>query len=285
MRRRGFALVTVLWIALVMGLLVAAMAEVSGRAGRAAGLAQQRLAADALVDLGLNRAIWMLKTQGAPDLRPDGLVWRQDVGDSQIALRVVAADALVDLNTASPAVLTDLAAAFAKRLNAADAQDDLATGLLALKGQALGPLDVTGLATGLVADRSTAYGLAGLVTVGSGRTAPDVTIAPAAVLQDVLGLDPEATAALLDTRRNSGPGPVPAPDHYADPQYDSEAQPRGTIWHIAVAAGKPGATVRAGQVWVVYLPLTETRPTRPFQQLARWPLPVDDPVFVALDEP
>lgn len=287
-RPRGFALVTVLWVGLLLGLFVAGILEAVEQGRTEVLTARDRLAAEALSETGLARAIWILKTggpgeAGAAPLRPDGLVWRDNLAEGRIAVRIVLADGLVDLNTAGEAPLADLARYLSELASMPDARDEIAAALLAGRGSHASVLALGDLATTLGLPRERFLSAATVLTVASGRSAPDLARSPEALLREVAGIPPEALETLLAERRTRGPRALA---DYAYPGSDElpATAPRGPVWHIAVAA-RSSAQVAVARLWVVYLPLPETRPVAPYFVLESWPLYPEDDLFLALDAP
>lgn len=287
-RPRGFALVTVLWVGLLLGLFVAGMLEAVEKGRTEVLAAGDRLAAEALAEAGLARAVWILKTGGtgeaaAASLRPDGLVWRDNLHGGRVAVRIVLADGLVDLNTAGEAPLADLARYLGALAGKPDAADEITAALIAGRGRYTSVRALGDLATALGLPRERFLSAATVMTVASGRGAPDLARAPGVLLREVAGIPSEALSTLLAERRTRGPRALA---DYAYPGSDDapDPAPRGPVWHISVAA-RSSASVAVAQTWVIYLPLPETRPAVPYFLLESWPLYPEDDLFLALDAP
>lgn len=287
-RVRGFALVTVLWVAVLMGLFVAGTLDAVDRGARQVQGAGARLAAEALTEAGLSRALWVLKTQGvtqssAASLRPDGLIWHDTLAGGQIAVQIVPADSLIDLNTAGDVVLADLAAFLSAQSSEPAEYDGLLDALIEARGQHLSLRDVAGIAVSPALSAKQINAALQVVTVGSGRATPILATAPRRLLGDVVGIEDETLDALLSARRDNQAQNTGAYD-YPGSDVAPVKPPRGPVWHIRVAA-RSGKSVTVARGWAVFLPLPEMRAKVPHFTLESWPISLEDALVAALDNP
>lgn len=145
--QRGFALLTVLWLALILGLIAASLSDVARRAARSA----QSLEAAApdtsrLEDIRAIAIFELMRFQTEAILLPFGDIRPMGGG----LVQVVPADGLIDLNRASAELLSNLGF---------DARD---------RGD-----------YGSLAEADLAPDIATFVTVYSGNSFPDLILAPA----------------------------------------------------------------------------------------------------------
>lgn len=219
---RGLALVSVLWITMLLAVLAASLTSSSRTEGR---LARNQLAnarAEALADGAVHRAVLGL-LEPEPELawRADGTIYAFGLADGEIRLVITDEDAKVDLNSAPLELLEGLLAALgltpdearvmAARIGDFRDEDDepepdgaedpdyaaagLAHGAKDSFFQSEGELlRVLGMTTALYAR------LRPLVTVYSGSEGIDPTRADPVVLSAVPGMTPELIETLLAAR-------------------------------------------------------------------------------------
>ena len=311
---RGFALVLVLWLGLALGLLAATLGALT-RASAERARAEESLAAVwAAAEAGLNRAAWDLMTRPArgADSRAgdrfaaDALPNRMALGRAEVAVTIVPAAGLIDLNVADRPVLEALSRALTptedarptaladlivdwrdadgnRSLNGAEERDYRVAGLP--YGPADRPFASTGEAEQLLGlKREQIVGLGRAATVYAGTTAPDLAVAPVDVLRLVPGITEGIIAEIVEARlarRGQSGEPAPAPRPVAG--WDvvaGELRPRGPVYHVRSAA-RIGDGPAAGIEAMIYVPLPESRNVRPFHVLERRTLRAGDPELAA----
>ncbi len=205
---RGLALVSVLWVSVLLALIAASFTKVSVTEVNRVRNITESAKAEALADAGVEWALAMLVTDDTDRrLRSDGSVYRWSFGDGRILISVVDEAGKLDLNEASDELLTRLFAAAGasapeslalaaavldyrdaddtRRPNGAEAEDYATGGQAGLPKN--GPFDVieelrsvAGMTPGLYRD------VAPSVTVHSGRAEPAAPPATA-LLREIMG--------------------------------------------------------------------------------------------------
>lgn len=231
-RHEGFALITVLWLSLLLGLIAASLTEIARRAASSTRAMEAGQQATLLLPNLREKAVFDLLSMHARMggtylddnevvLRPDGLLRQTSIGFVQI----IAANGLIDLNSANVDVLSQLPALLAE----ADS----------------GTFRYTSLS-------DTPKQLTPFATIYSGLTAPTIKEAPSSVLRLFPGLSGNAIEKIL-TRRNAGQfrDEIKLPEAWKPVEAND---PKGLAYHIRAWTADPG---RDGREWVVYLPLNE----------------------------
>ena len=256
MTARGFALVTVLWVALIVGLIAASLATVARSTGQSAQQAEAALALRAALDRSLETAIWDIMTQRGQTGPPKGAradaVLRQN--DDAI-IRVIPATGLVDIQAAHPDVLRALVAG-------AGGNAALAEALLAARGRAA--LDMATLLTDIEMPAETRSALIAGSTLFAGQTAPDPARAPAEILRLFPGLEDAAIDAALAARKTAAELRPPAGYTAAQSWIPANGAvlPRGPVYHIRIAVASAAGV--HGRESVVFIPLPEGRNVAPW---------------------
>src|SRR5207248_3513888 len=108
-RSRGFALVIVLWVLMLIGFLVAQVAAAGRSELRIAGNLYANAAAEAAAEGGISEAVFRLSDPRPEQAwRPDGKLHEVTVRKSRIVLRVEDEAGRINPNFASPGVLAGL---------------------------------------------------------------------------------------------------------------------------------------------------------------------------------
>lgn len=227
-RTRGVALIFVLWLLALLTLLLGSFALItrteSLQARHLFDTTRARYAAEA----GINQAAWALALPD-PTLRwlPDGREYRVQFEEAEVSIRVTDESGLIDLNAADVQTFVNLfvgagveltqATAIAesildwrdgddlKMLNGAEDADYRAAGYP--YGAKDAPFD-------LVAELQQVMGMshelyqrvAPALTVYSGQAVPNLSFAPALVVQALLGMGPPEAASLVQQRQSWVPG-------------------------------------------------------------------------------
>lgn len=259
-RRRGVALIAVLWLSLLLAVIAGSLIATTRTELRLSRNLLESARAEALADGGVYLAVFhLLDTDPDTRWRTDGAahVVELETGRLEIALRDAAG--LIDLNTASPALLAGLfraagvepgeAEALAARVadwrdrdedtrpGGAEQADYDAAGLTARVGNApfLTPdevLRVPGIDMALYAR------IEGAVTVWSRRRGIDPAAAPRLALLALPDMDEAAAEALIGGRGEAAPDPRGARPPRGLP---AEARPwlargGGRVVHVTVRA-------------------------------------------------
>jgi general secretion pathway protein K len=259
---RGLALVSVLWVSVLLALIAASFTKVSVTEVNRVRNITESAKAEALAEAGVEWALAMLVT-GDADSRPrtDGSVYRWSFGEGRILISVVDEAGKLDLNEASDELLTRLFAAAGasapeslslaaavldyrdaddtRRPNGAEAEDYATAGLAGLPKN--GPFDVieelrsvAGMTPSLYREVSPS------VTVHSGRSEPAATPATE-LLRKVMGEGPLSDATAwqpLDPERDPGDAWPSEPEIIH--QVSKDAQPAEGIFAIRVEALSQG---------------------------------------------
>lgn len=259
---RGFALVTVLWLALLLGLIAVSLARVARLAGEDVRLREQAVLADLKLISLRERGIWdIMKYRGAP-VAPDGTIEANAVlhhVEGLGTIRVISADGLIDINSAAAAPFVSLAAQLGAVGEDVISSLDTArqnTAFLSTVGEKLIP-DTLRMVT----------------TVYSGKTAPDLSLAPPEVLALVPGVDSDIATATINARRSGGEAAPPGlalPNGWVPTA--GEVLPRGPVYHVQAAATGPEGSAK-GRSWIIFVPLPESRNVAPWFLLDQYDLP------------
>lgn len=104
--QQGFILVAVLAAVMVLGLIAASLAGLSRSDLRVAVADLQRAQDSAYLDAGLNRGIFELLRDASPDTRLHGRQFEFSVEEAEIVIEIEDEAGRIDLNSATPEVLT-----------------------------------------------------------------------------------------------------------------------------------------------------------------------------------
>ncbi|MGQ9369550.1 hypothetical protein [Azospirillum sp. ST 5-10] len=276
-RRRGFALLAVLWGVALLALLAVALGATARTEARIARNTAARTAAQALADGGVRYALAALTAPGA-GLRRDGAPFAVAIDGTAVTVTVTEAGGLVDLNAAPPPLLAALfraaGAAPERAARLADAVIDWRdgddtphpAGAEAFDYQAAGrppPANrrfeaLVELRLVLGVDDALYARALPFATLQSRRPGIDPRLAPLPLLFALPGVDPAAAAALAARRplpRDAALGDLGAPP-------DLFAASVGDALEVEARAAPPGgpearrrATVRltgmlADPVWL-----------------------------------
>ncbi len=279
-RRGGFVLLTILWIALILGLFAAGLGQVARRDAQVTRGAQLALLEEAQLAQSLIHTVWALRTNAAawPEFRADGLV--MPTGESETgetAVRLTPAAGLIDLNAATQATRRAL-------LSGLFSDADIRSHVLQTWNARPSPFVSVDVFADLLVDLDRPEAtlamarLRMVATVYSGLPAPDITVAPRAVL----ALLPETRTqvdALLERRRERSQALTPQRPPSPPPAVENAALvPRLPVFHVTIAVRtKSGHHRGTGAAFV--LPLPETNPTEAFYRLDSWPVGQADPIF------
>ncbi len=221
-RTQGVALVAVLWILVLLATIAGGYAYGVRTEFSLTRNAVQTAKARSLAEAGLNRAIMELlhRRRGDP-WRADGSEYQLQLGAQIVTASIQAAAGLVDLNTASPALLSQLLAAVAvspqqrqrlvdaildwrdeddlHRLHGAEVRDYRASGLS--YGPANRPFDYVGELSLVMGMQPAIFArLRPLLTVHSGTAGVIRELAPPAVLLALADGDQEVVATEMAAR-------------------------------------------------------------------------------------
>lgn len=273
--RRGFALVTVLWIVLILGVFAAGIADIAQRGGQRSVVSANSVEAEALLDAAIARAVWSIKrAQDARAVSANGLISRDKLSKGETAVRVTPASSLIDLNAATPAVIAALASDIDN-----DAVTEIQQAFEDEKGQLHSVQGIVAVLSKEGLSRASISSVFHQVTVYSGDLAPDLSSAPKDVLKLLPGLDSTQIDAILEARLNGTILTPPIPDGW---QYlPGSLRPIGPVYHIEAVVRTNNGTER-GRSEVIYIPLPETQPELPYYRLETWAIPVTLPVFQEL---
>ncbi len=106
-RRNGFALVTVLWTLVVLGMMAAALAGTMRQSAQTSDNLSDRSVSNAAIESGLSLALERLIAAKEAGIEPDG-VWVCRVGETALAISLVDEAARLDLNAMSEDLLAAL---------------------------------------------------------------------------------------------------------------------------------------------------------------------------------
>lgn len=279
MKLRGFALVSVLWIVLVGGLLASVFALRAGSIAETARLELDQLDAVALAETGFTRAIWVLLGDDLLSLRADGLVWRETRQSGGLAVRIVAADGLIDLNFASAEIIQRLSETVVELLDHKLTVGVIKRRLAAGQGNFSSSLDFPLLFSDVIEDRDLSYKLAGLVTVGSGRQTPHLDQSPEDILRLIARLTEVEFRQAQRERRNAKIESNWTFEPSTRAQGGALTEGNGKIWHVSFA-GKSGAA-KWGQTRIFYLGPISERMSKPYLLLESLHLSAEDPLWAA----
>ncbi|MCB2101833.1 MAG: general secretion pathway protein GspK [Rhodobacterales bacterium] len=226
-KRRGFALVVVLWMLIILSTTALTLSTELRVETRAAVNAQELARAGALADAGVYRGIAaLLDTSLNPDERwtPDGRVYEETFDDQVLKISLQDENGKIDLNAADPLLLRQLLLARdmesqaadrlvdhildwkdeddLRRLNGGEAPDYEAEGLAVLPANR--PfLAVDELRTVAGMTEPLFRALAPALTVYSGKPGVNPQTAPRLALMSLPGADPAEVDAILQARSAS----------------------------------------------------------------------------------
>ena len=226
-QQHGFALITVLWAAMILALIVQSVLVTSRTEARLASNRESLAQLDAIADAGLNIAILRLldpRLSGQPPL--DGSPFTVPFAGHQLRLAIQDEAGKIDLNTAQDELLRRLLRsvgadpetasalkdrildwrepAINRRLDGAKAPEYRAAGLA--YGPRNGPfatVEEVQLVLGMTPDLFAA--IAPALTVYSQTPWIDPSFAPPEVLRVLPGMDEAVSATLLQTRGSARP--------------------------------------------------------------------------------
>jgi general secretion pathway protein K len=229
-RQHGVALLVVLWACTLLAVLLGGYALMARTEALQARYAFAHTQAHYAAEAGIARAVYALQDpQLAQRWIPDGRPYTFPFGEASVQVEVIDESGKVDLNAASPAVLTGLFQAAGMDPQAAQ---QLGARVVAWRSfsDTVGPnpADAAYTAAGLgytprhgpftsIEELRMVLGMparvyraiASQVTLWSGRDTPNPATAPPLALAAIPGLDPQQLQALLAARRHNADAGMP----------------------------------------------------------------------------
>jgi general secretion pathway protein K len=218
-RTRGVALLIVLWGCTLLAIMLGGFAALARTEGLQARYQFAQTQAHYAAEAGLNQAIYALQVPSGQRWIADGRAYPLRWDGATVTVTVIDEAGKVDLNTASPEVLTGLlrtvgvadAPALSRAIvdwrSAAISKDQLAQRVQAYQaaGRSYGPRNgpfasIEELQLVLGVDSALYAQLAPVVTIWSGRNIPDVGSAPLLVLAGLPGMNAERLQQIQATR-------------------------------------------------------------------------------------
>lgn len=278
---RGFALVFVLWIAIILALVAAGISQTARQNGQTAFHAENAVQLRYRLSASIDRAIWDLMAARPPAPFDPSRLWADGKVHSfgqNVRVRMIQANGLIDVNSANSSIFQALINQAANSVKDPASIVEAATNLRASK-RIFNVIDLANT----IPDPAGRALILSTATVSSGRTAPDPTLAPAEVLALFPGLTKASAFEILEARTSPGsvvtiPGLAEQTDWISEQGPDV---PRGTVYHVHVAVRNDDGA-RHGEWISLFLPLPEGRNVMPYMVLERHHLAADDPFIQAL---
>lgn len=230
--QRGVALLVVMWACTLLAILLGGYAALAHNEGLQSSYQFEQARAHYAAEAGLMRAIYAMQATNASDRWvSDGRVYPFVFDGAKVGISVISENGKVDLNAATPDILTKLfqlagadptrAATIAQAVldwrSFAISQQQAAqrTAAYAAAGRDYGPRNgpfasVDELEMVLGMDPTLYAAVAPYVTIWSGRPSPDPNTAPLLALATLPGMNLQQAAAMIAARPPVTPGnPVP----------------------------------------------------------------------------
>lgn len=220
--QRGVALLLVMWACTLLAILLGGYAVLARTEGLQSSFQFQQTRAHYAAEAGIMRAIYALQAPNMADRWiADGRIYPFAFEDSKIGVSVIAESGKVDLNAATPDILTNLFVATGVDANHASAiaqavvnwrtfsmspqQAAQRTAAYTAAGRDYGPRNgpfasVEELQMVLGVDPPIYSAVAPYVTIWSGRTSPDPNTAPLLVLASIPGTNMQQAQAMIANR-------------------------------------------------------------------------------------
>jgi general secretion pathway protein K len=230
--QRGVALLVVMWACTLLAILLGGYAALAHNEGLQSSYQFEQARAHYAAEAGLNRAIYAMQATNANDRWvADGRVYPFVFDGAKVGISVISENGKVDLNAATPDVLTKLfqlagadptrAATIAQAVldwrsfAISPQQAQQRTAAYAAAGRNYGPRNgpfasVEELQMVLGMDPTLYAAVAPYVTIWSGRPSPDPNTAPLLALATLPGMNLQQAAAMIAARPPVTAGnPVP----------------------------------------------------------------------------
>jgi general secretion pathway protein K len=220
--QRGVALLVVMWACTLLAILLGGYAALAHNEGLQSGYQFQQTRAHYAAEAGMMRAIYALQASNIADRWiADGRVYPFAFDDAKVGVSVIAESGKVDINAASPDVLTNLfraagvdsahAAAIAQAVSdwrsftMTPQQATQRAAAYAAAGRDYGPRNgpfasVEELQMVLGVSPALYQAVAPDITIWSGRSSPDPNTAPLLALASLPGIDLQHAAAMIAAR-------------------------------------------------------------------------------------
>ena len=230
--QRGVALLVVMWACTLLAILLGGYATLAHNEGLQSSYQFEQARAHYAAEAGLNRAIYAMQATNASDRWvADGRMYPFVFDGAKVGISVISENGKVDLNAATPDILTKLfqlagadptrAATIAQAVldwrsfAISPQQAQQRTAAYAAAGRSYGPRNgpfasVEELQMVLGMDPTLYAAVAPYVTIWSGRPSPDPNTAPLLALATLPGMNLQQAAAMIAARPPVTAGnPVP----------------------------------------------------------------------------
>jgi general secretion pathway protein K len=220
--QRGVALLVVMWACTLLAILLGGYAALAHNEGLQSSYQFEQSRAHYAAQAGLMRAIYAMQAPNMADhWIADGRIYPFEFDGAKVGISVISENGKVDLNAATPDVLTNLfrlagadptrAAAIAQAVvdwrsfAVSQQQASQRAAAYAAAGRDYGPrngpfLSIEELQMVLGMDPTLYAAVAPCVTIWSGRSSPDPNTAPLLALASLPGMDLQHAAAMIAAR-------------------------------------------------------------------------------------